>query len=189
MFEAWAMCWGRNLEINMVGVGGGYWRLVAASAWNWSKWGMRCVHELWCGWSRLPGNSAQTSPLTAQPSPAPSTTSWLHLHSCRPGLHWSLLHARTALVPTEGLPQNTDIIQTNFVFMLCMDNITIRESLLTSFPETTKSEWWNHGIMGTGIPDWGLLRYRKWVPNNCRRCSRHAAAVLSNKGVPQSWEM
>ena len=30
-----------------------------------------------------------------------------------------------------------------------------------------------HGIMGTGIPDGGLLRYRKWVPQNCRRCSRH----------------
>ena len=75
----------------------------------------------------------ETVPSPAQPSPAPSTTSWLHLHSCRPGLHWSLLHARTALVPTEGLPQNTDIIQTNFVFMLCMDNITIRESLLTNY--------------------------------------------------------
>ena len=46
-----------------------------------------------------------------------------------------------------------------------------------------------HGRMGTGIPAGGSLRYRKWVPQQLWRCSRHAAAVLSNKGVPQFWEM
>ena len=43
-----------------------------------------------------------------------------------------------------------------------------------------------HGRTGTGIPAGGLLRYRK---STTGRCSRHAAVVLSNKGVPQFWEM
>ena len=46
-----------------------------------------------------------------------------------------------------------------------------------------------HGIMGTGIPEGGLLRYRKWVPQQLLEMQQTCSCVLSNKGVPQFWKM
>ena len=46
-----------------------------------------------------------------------------------------------------------------------------------------------HGIMGTGIPAGGLLRYRKWVPQQLLEMQQTCSCVLSNKGVPQFWKM
>ena len=100
MFEAWAMCWGRNLEINMVGGGHRGWWLHLPGTGASGAWGV----SMSCG---VGGRGClETVPSSAQPSPVPSTTSWLHLHCCccRPGLlvsllqawatlHWSLLQA------------------------------------------------------------------------------------------------
>ena len=48
---------------------------------------------------------------------------------------------------------------------------------------------YDHGIMGTGIPEGGLLRYRKWVPQQLLEMQQTCSCVLSNKGVPQFWKM
>ena len=45
---------------------------------------------------------------------------------------------------------------------------------------------WNNG---KEVPRWGVAEIQKMSPPTTGRCSRHAAAVLSNKGVPQFWEM
>ena len=42
---------------------------------------------------------------------------------------------------------------------------------------------------GNRNPGWGVAEIQKMSPPTTGRCSRHAAAVLSNKGVPQFWEM
>ena len=47
-------------------------------------------------------------------------------------------------------------------------------------------ESWNNG---KEVPSWGVAEIQKMSPSTTGRCSRHAAAVLSNKGVPQFWEM
>ena len=39
------------------------------------------------------------------------------------------------------------------------------------------------------VPRWEVVEIQKMSPPTTGRCSRHAAAMLSNKGVPQFWEM
>ena len=41
---------------------------------------------------------------------------------------------------------------------------------------------WNNG---KEVPRWGVAVIQKMSPSTTGRCSRHAAAVLSNKGVEQ----
>ena len=46
---------------------------------------------------------------------------------------------------------------------------------------------WNNG---KEVPRWGVAEIQKMSPSTSGRCSRHAAAVLSNKGVgtADQWE-
>ena len=60
-----------------------------------------------------------------------------------------------------------------------------REEMLMARYCTTTAEtelWaWNNG---KEVPRWGVAEIQKMSPSTTGRCSRHAAAVLSNKGVP-----
>ena len=62
----------------------------------------------------------------------------------------------------------------------CFSKSSPFENILTLFKP------WNNGNRD---PSWGVAEIQKMSLLTTGRCSRHAAAVLSNKGVPQFWEM
>ena len=74
--------------------------------------------------------------------------------------------------------------------MLPVVGVPLKIYAIAMFMATNNKEEVIHGRMGTGIPAGGSLRYRKGVPQQLWRCSRHAAAVLSNMGVgtADQWE-
>ena len=57
-------------------------------------------------------------------------------------------------------------------------NWVVMNVLLPSQLQYTKS--WNNG---KEVPRWGVAEIQKMSPSTTGRCSRHAAAVLSDKGV------
>ena len=64
-------------------------------------------------------------------------------------------------------------------------NWVVMNVLLPSQLQYTES--WNNG---KEVPRWGVAEIQKMSPSTTGRCSRHAAAVLSNKGVgtADQWE-
>ena len=57
-----------------------------------------------------------------------------------------------------------------------------RQEECSAVAETSLNSWKN----GNRHPGWGVAEIQKMSPPTT---GRHAAAVLSNKGVPQFWEM
>ena len=57
----------------------------------------------------------------------------------------------------------------------------------SSIDLSTHTVPWNNG---KEVPRWGVAEIQKMSPSTIGRCSRHAAAVLSNKGVgtADQWE-
>ena len=69
-------------------------------------------------------------------------------------------------------------INYSWTFSRCGPNVSVCFNWLVTIFGPARAEGWgrhtearlkwfkcpDHGIMGTGIPDGGLLRYRKWVP-------------------------